>query len=131
MEELYNLGISENTIKSMFEINPDIKDLTNKELREKEIILSKVGCTTSQIINIISSNASFLSRTNEEIIKLISYLNKLGFSALNILFDSNPYILNLEVFEIEEYINKKQEKEIPLEAIIDELDSTPYLFSEM
>lgn len=131
MEELYNLGISENTIKSMFEINPDIKDLTNKELREKEIILSKAGCNTNQIVNIISSNASFLSRTNEEIIKLISYLNKLGFSALNILFDSNPYILNLEVFEIEEYINKKQEKGIPLEAIIDELDSTPYLFSEM
>lgn len=131
MEELYNLGLSENTIKSMFEINPGIKDLTNEEIREKEILLSKAGCTTSQIINIISSNASFLSRTNEEIIKLISYLNKLGFSTLNILFDSNPYILNLEIFEIEEHINKKLEKGIPLEAIIDELDSTPYLFSEM
>ncbi|MGN0993234.1 MAG: hypothetical protein ACI4PE_04870 [Bacilli bacterium] len=131
MEELYNLGLSENTIKSMFEINPGIKDLTNEEIREKEILLSKAGCTTSQIINIISSNASFLSRTNEEIIKLITYLNKLGFSTLNILFDSNPYILNLEIFEIEEYINKKQEKGIPLEAIIGELDSTPYLFSEM
>lgn len=130
MEELYNLGISENTIKSMFEINPGINDLTNEEIREKEIILSKAGCSTNQITNIISSNSSFLNRTNEEIIKLISYLNKLGF-VLNILFDSNPYILNLEVFEIEEYIKKEQLKGKSLEEITNELDSEPYLFCEI
>lgn len=130
MEELYNLGISENTIKSMFEINPGINDLTNEEIREKEIILSKAGCTTNQITNIISSNSSFLNRTNEEIIKLISYLNKLGF-VLNILFDSNPYILNLEVFEIKEYIKKEQLKGKSLEEITNELDSEPYLFCEI
>lgn len=130
VEELYNLGISENTIKSMFEINPGINDLTNEEIREKEIILSKAGCTTNQITNIISSNSSFLNRTNEEIIKLISYLNKLGF-VLNILFDSNPYILNLEVFEIKEYIKKEQLKGKSLEEITNELDSEPYLFCEI
>lgn len=130
MEELYNLGISENTIKSMFEINPGINDLTNEEIREKEIILSKAGCSTNQITNIISSNSSFLNRTNEEIIKLISCLNKLGF-VLNILFDSNPYILNLEVFEIEEYIKKEQLNGKSLEEITNELDSEPYLFCEI
>lgn len=131
MEELYNLGISENTIKSMMEINPDIINLSDKEIKEKKIILSEVGCSENQIINIISSNASFLSRTNGEIIKLITYLDKIGFDTLNILFDSNPYILNLEPFEIEDYINTKKQEGKTAEDIVSVLDAEPYLFNEM
>ena len=50
---------------------------------------------------------------------------------LNILFDSNPYILNLEVFEIENYINSRLDSGEKLEDIIDDLDSNPILFNEM
>ena len=70
-------------------------------------------------------------RTNEEIIKLISFLNQIGFDNLNILFDANPYILNLEPFEIKEYINKEVCNKKKLLVIIDELDSNPYLFNEI
>ena len=130
MEELYNLGISENAIKSMIELNNDIKELSNNEIKEKEIILEQLGCTKSQMINIISSNSIFLSRTNEEILKLIKCLYNYGFTLLNILFDSNPYILNLEPFEIENYINKRKEHGESIEDIVDDLDSNPYLFNE-
>lgn len=131
MEELYNLGISENTLKSMLDVEPNLNDLSDKEIQEKEILLSKIGCSRNEIINIISSNCNFLMKTNEEIIKLITYLNQIGFDNLNILFDANPYILNLETFEIEEYINKEVSKGKELEDIIDELDSNPYLFNEI
>lgn len=131
MEELYNLGISENTLKSMLDVEPNLNDLSDKEIQEKEILLSKIGCSRNEIINIISSNCSFLTKTNKEIIKLITYLNQIGFDNLNILFDANPYILNLETFEIEEYINKEVSKGKELEDIIDELDSNPYLFNEI
>lgn len=131
MEELYNLGISENTLKSMLDVEPNLNDLSDKEIQEKEILLSKIGCSRNEIINIISSNCSFFTKTNEEIIKLITYLNQIGFDNLNILFDANPYILNLETFEIEEYINKEVSKGKELEDIIDELDSNPYLFNEI
>ena len=131
MEELYNIGISENTIKSMLEINPELRDITKQEIEEKENILKRINCDDTQIINIISSNAQYLSRTNTDIIKLLNYLINLGFRTLNILFDSNPYILNLDVFEIEEYINKRKNKGEELEDIIDDLDSNPYLFNEM
>ena len=105
MQELFNLGIQESDIKAMLEINNDIKDLSSQEIYEKEIILTNVNCTKNQMKNIISSNALFLTRTNEEIIQLINCLKKYRFDTLNILFDSNPYILNLDDFEIENYIS--------------------------
>ena len=130
MEELFNLGISEDTIKTMMELNPNIKEITNKEINDKIKILKGINCTDSQIKNIISSNSLYLDKLNEDIIKLIKYLLEKGFRTLNILFDSNPYILNLEVFEIDNYINKRLSSE-KLEDIIDDLDSNPYLFNEI
>ena len=131
MQELYNLGLSHNTIKTMIEMNEEIKEISQQEVQEKEIILKKLNCSEKQIINIISCNSIFLTRTNEEIIKLINCLYKYGFDNLNILFDSNPYILNLEPFEIENYINERIGNKEKITQIIDELDSNPLLFNEM
>ena len=131
MEELYRMGISENTIKNMLELVPYISEMSEKEIKEKEIILKKVNCDENQVINIISSNPMYLDRTNDGVLKLISKLKSYGFSMLNILFDSNPYILNLEVFEIENYINNRLDSGEELEDIIDDLDSNPILFNEI
>lgn len=131
MQEIYNLGISENTIKNMIEINPNIVNITEKEISDKIKLLKSVGCTDNQVTNIISSNALYLDRTNEEVVKLIKYLLEIGFNTLNILFDSNPYILNLEAFEIEKYINDRKNKGELIEDIIDDLDSNTYLFNEL
>ena len=131
MEELYRIGISENTIKNMLELVPYISEMSEKEIKEKEIILKKVNCDENQVINIISSNPMYLDRTNDGVLKLISKLKSYGFSMLNILFDSNPYILNLEVFEIENYINNRLDSGEELEDIIDDLDSNPILFNKI
>jgi len=131
MEELFKIGISENTLKSMLEINPNIKEMTSTEVKEKIEILKQINCSDTQILNIISSNAMYLDRTNKEIIDLIKYLLSVGFNTLNILFDSNPYILNLEIFEIENYITERKNKSEILEDIIDDLDSNPYIFTEL
>lgn len=130
MIELYNMGLSENTIKNMIEITPEIKDMDVKEIIEKKTILENINCDDRQIINIISSNPRYLNRTNLEIINLIEKLTNLGFDTLNILFDSNPYILNLEPFEIDNYINNRISNGEILEDVIDDLDSNPYLFSQ-
>ena len=73
----------------------------------------------------------YLDKTNDIVLRLISKLKLYGFSMLNILFDSNPYILNLEVFEIENYINNRLDSGEELEDIIDDLDSNPILFNEI
>ena len=131
MEELYNLGISNNTIKNMLELVPNIKDMSNKDIMDKINILKNINCSDYQILNIISSNPMYLDRTNEEITKLITKLTSLGFDTLNILFDSNPYILNLDIFEIDNYINNRLSNNELLDDIIDDMDSNPYIFNEM
>ena len=131
MEELYNIGISDTTLKGMIEINPEILEMSNNEINEKKDILKRINCTDREILNIISSNALMLNRTNSGLNDLINYLKELGFDNLNILFDSNPYILNLEPFEIKRYIENRLNNKESIEDIIDELDSNPYLFNEL
>ena len=131
MEELFNIGISNNTIKNMLELVPNIKEMSNKDIIDKINILKNINCSDYQITNIISSNPMYLDRTNEEILKLLQKLNDLGFNTLNILFDANPYILNLEPYEIDNYIKNRLEKNETLEDIIDDMDSNPYLFNEL
>ena len=131
MIELYNMKISDETLKSMIEINPEITELTNQEIIKKVEILKEINCSKTQILSIISSNPLFLSRGINEIIKLLSYLQEIGFTCLNILFDSNPYILNLEPFEIKKYINNRINQGENLDDIVDDLDSNPYLFQEI
>ena len=131
MIELYKLGINEENIKTMLEMEPYLKELSEKEIKEKIVILEELNCSNSQINNIISSNPHYLNRTNGEIVKLIEILSKYGFGSLNILFDSNPYILNLEPFEIKNYIDKRINNGETIYNIVDDLDSKPYLFNDM
>ena len=58
-------------------------------------------------------------------------LEELGFDTLNILFDGNPYILNLDDYEIENYIKKREDKGELLEDIVDDMSSNPYIFQEI
>ena len=131
MIELYNIGISEGTLKNMLELVPEIAEMNEKDIIDKQVILEGIGCSNSQIVNIISSNPIYLNRTNGEIKKLLESLVNYGFRTLDILFDSNPYILNLEPFEIDNYINNRLSNGEELEEIIDDLDSNPILFDEM
>lgn len=132
MEEiLRNIGISQKTINQMEEISPNIKELSEEEIKEKIDILKKIKCDEIQVRNIISSNAMYLEKSNTDIEKLINKMHELGFEMLNILFDGNPYILNLEANEIENYIQKRQAEGEELEDIVDEMSSDPSIFTEI
>ena len=128
---LKRLGISQKTIDQMEEICPSIKELGEKEITEKIDILKDINCDEIQIRNIISSNAMYLEKSNTDIEKLINKMHELGFEMLNILFDGNPYILNLEAYEIENYIQKRQAEGEELEDIVDEMSSDPSIFTEI
>ena len=115
----------------MVEMCPNIIELTEVEIEEKIEILKELNCNEIQIRNIISSNAMYLDRSNTDIHKLIEKLEELGFDTLNILFDGNPYILNLDAFEIENYIEARIENGEAIVDIVDEMSSNPYIFEEV
>jgi hypothetical protein len=131
MIKLYELGINEETINNMLELFPEIREISEEELNKKIVILEKLGCSRNQIINIIGSNPEYLTKSNKIVLELINRLIDLGFRNLNTLFDSNPFVLNFEKFEVDNYINKRKNNGESLEDIVDDLDSNPYLFSEV
>lgn len=131
MEILFGLGINDNELKSMFEQCPFIMDMSDEEIKEKIEILTYIGCNERHIRNIIASNPYYLDRMNEDLLKLINYLKKIGVSMINLLFDSNPYLLNKDDFEIREYIDGRLKKGDSLEEIVDELESNPYIIDEL
>ena len=131
MDMLYKLGLEEKEIYEMIERCKDIKDLTEEEIEQKILLLKKLDCNERHIRNIIVSNPDYLNRTNSDVIKLINKLFILDFDCINILLDSNPYILNKDDFEVEGYIKNRLENGEKLEDIVDDLNSNPILFDEM
>ena len=130
-EILKKMGISENTINQMEEICPNIKEMNEEELVKKIEILKELNCDDIQIRNIISSNAMYLDRSNTDINKLINELKNFGFDYLDLMFDGNPNILNLDDFEIRNYINSRKDKGEELEDIVDDMSSNLFIFEEI
>jgi len=131
MIELYNLGLNNNDINTMLEICPTIKDLTNDEILTNIKILKSINCNDRHIKNIIISNPMYLNRLSDDIIFLINKLKQLNISNINLLFDTNPFLLNKDAYEIDEYINFEIKKGKELEDIIDEFESNPYIIDEI
>lgn len=122
MEYLYELGFNDYDIKEMIEANNDIVNLSKEEITSLVNILMMVGCRVNQVKNIITANPFYLSRSIPDIQKLITKLYSLNITNLETTFDSNPWLLNIDAFEIDKYIEKRQNDGVSLEDIIDEID---------
>lgn len=129
MLELYNLGINEAEIKDVFEINPQIKNISSEQILKLITILKQIDCNDRIIRNIIITNPFYLTRLDTDIINLMNKLVSIGLRNLNILFDTNPYLLNKDAFEIDNFI-KEQQKKYSLEEIVNIIDNNPYIIDE-
>ena len=127
MEELFKLGIDEDSLVSMIEQCPNIRNMDNNDILEMIDLLKYIDCTDSQIRNIIICNPYYLDRFINDIYKLINCFKGIGISELNLLFDANPYLLNKDEFEVKEYINNRLSVGIKIDDIIDEIECNPYV----
>lgn len=122
MIELLNIGMTEEEIRNVIEINPDMINM-NEETIENIQFLKNIECNDRQMKNIITCNPFYLSRSRDDLNCLISKLKHLGITNLNIIFDSNPWLLNKDAFEIDEYIEKKISQGMSRGEAIDLIDS--------
>ena len=123
MKQIYDIILNENELNNILEINPFIKELNDEEIEEILTILKNIGCTDSQLKNIILCNPFFLNKCSDDILKLIKKLLSLKITNLNITFDTNPFILNKDVYEIEEFIEDKLNDGLNINDIIDIIDN--------
>ena len=54
-----------------------------------------------------------------------------GLTNLNLLFEANPFFLNKDLFEIEDFIKLKEQDGLSIEEIVDLIDSNPYAIDEI
>ncbi len=119
MDVLIRYGFTIEEIKSMMDSNNQIESTEDKSIYELIDLLGSVGCLSNHIKNIFLCNPFYLSRNISEVKNLIEKLYELGFNNLYILFDTNPYILNLNSYELEEIYNNKKSEGLSDEETID------------
>lgn len=130
MQKLFDLELKSLELEKMLIDNPLIGNLSEEDMQAKIDILSKIGCSKQHIINIITTNPFYLTSVSSSIINLINKLKSLNITNLYTLFDSNPYLLNAEAFEIDEFIGKKEKLGLSLIDIVDIIESNPYFLED-
>lgn len=131
MNKLKELGLLEADLENMVNQNPMLSNLSEEEIETNILFLKKIECKERHIRNILIANPFYLSRSLIDLEKLINKLFSLGLNNLNLLFDSNPLFLNHDAFEIDDFIQIKQNEGLSLEDIADLIDSNPYAINEI
>ena len=119
MDVLIRFGFTIDEIQSMMNTNDSIDTVSDKDIYELIDILKNVGCNETHIKNIILCNPFYLTRDVLKVHRLIQKLYEIGCSYLYLLFDSNPYILNLNDSDLNKLYNKKIHEGFTREEIID------------
>lgn len=119
-EYLEQLGINKKDIETLCELNPYLDGYDVKGAQKNVELLKEAKCSDLYIKNIIINNTYFLSNKVEQTKELMDYLEKeLEFKDLDLLFDSNAYLLTLEKKYLEEFVSKKKKEKVSLEQIRD------------
>ena len=121
MEELYNYNLDDEDIKHILEINNDIFTLTSSEILEKINILINLGCSIDTIKHVIVTNPYFLTNELIDIKNLINILSYLDIINYEEILNINPFILNNNVYDMEEYIKINKNKGYSDKYILDNI----------
>lgn len=118
-------------LKEICDTNSEIINLSDNDIESIINTLKSIGCSYDNIKNIILNNPFVLSRYDKDIVRLINKLNVMGVNNISNVFDTYPYILNKDSYEIDDFINIKLEEGLNMDEIVDIIDSFPYMIDEV
>ena len=118
MNYLYNLDLNENEILDIVDANEEVKDLSEEEMLKYIYILIDIGCTQKQIHTIITSNPAYFSRDVEDVGTFLRKLKSYDVD-VSLALEANPWLLNKDSFELDDFINEKRSLGIADDKILD------------
>ena len=119
MDSLIRFGFTIEEINILMDTNEDISLVNDNEVNEIIKLLKNNNCNDDTIKNIFICNPFIITNNIHDTIKLIDKLKELGFKNINLLFDSNPYILNMSDKSLEKLYNKKKDEGLSKDEVID------------
>ena len=108
MDTLVRYGFSIEDIKNMMDSNQEIENIEDSVILKLIKLLENENCSQDSIKNIFITNPFYLNRDVKEVEGLFKELKKNGIKKLNILFDMNPYLLNLNDTDLKNLIISKK-----------------------
>lgn len=118
MNYLYNLDLNENEILDIVDANGEVQDLSEEEMIKYIYILIDIGCTQKQIHTIITSNPAYFSRDVEDVGSFLRKLKSYDID-VSLAVEANPWLLNKDSFELDDFINEKRNLGIADDEILD------------
>lgn len=118
MNYLYNLDLNENEILDIAEANGEVQDLSEEEMIKYIYVLIDIGCTQKQIHTIITSNPAYFSRDIDDVGTFLRKLKSYDVD-VSLAVEANPWLLNKDSFELDDFINEKRSLGIADDKILD------------
>lgn len=118
MNYLYNLDLNENEILDIVDANGEVQDLSEEEMIKYIYVLIDIGCTQKQIHTIITSNPAYFSRDIDDVGTFLRKLKSYDVD-VSLALEANPWLLNKDSFELDEFINEKRSLGIADDKILD------------
>ena len=95
MDELLKLGLNEQEIRNMIQLNPQILELNDENVIQLLNLLFLEQCNDQIIRHIIIANPIYLLQDYEDVKNLILKLKEIGITRLDVTFENNPWLILL------------------------------------
>ena len=129
---LKELEMEDQDIKNFLSMDIDFDSFNINDIKGNIELLKLFGFSLKEIRNIVIANPMFLNNMTKDTLDLLNYIREeLNITYLNLLFDSNPFLLSKEKFEIKEFVSKKEKEGLTKEDIKDLIESNPYVIDEV